>query len=398
MAHEGEVLIQVDGVGKRFCRDLKRSLWYGMKDIASDCFAGSQASASLRKDEFWALKDVSFQLRRGECLGLIGANGAGKTTLLRILNGLIKPDSGEVRIRGRVGALIALGAGFNPVLTGRENIYVNAAVLGLSKKETDAQLEAIIAFADIGPAIDAPVQTYSSGMTVRLGFAVAAHLEPDILLIDEVLAVGDAAFRYKCFAQINKLLQRSTAIILVSHNQNNLLRVGTHGIVLENGVPTYSGPIEDCIHEYADPGIHSDKAQLMSDSLLGIPEIQYSWENAQDSLLLKLSICFEFKTEIHPRVLVKLYNSSNTEVCGLTSKNVDQLQAAKSHKLDISINCSSLFSGKYQYEVFIFDNADETLIFQKASNDCLNLNTQPALPIGRSASGLVELQHQWEVR
>jgi lipopolysaccharide transport system ATP-binding protein len=252
MAYEGEVLIQVDGVGKRFCRDLKRSLWYGMKDIASDCFAGSLASASLRKDEFWALKDVSFQLRRGECLGLIGANGAGKTTLLRILNGLIKPDSGEVRIRGRVGALIALGAGFNPVLTGRENIYVNAAVLGLSKKETDAQLEAIIAFADIGPAIDAPVQTYSSGMTVRLGFAVAAHLEPDILLIDEVLAVGDTAFRMKCIKMVRTKLKEGIAVVLVSHDIVSLQRVCGTGILLRQGACHASGALHEVLRLYQE--------------------------------------------------------------------------------------------------------------------------------------------------
>ena len=146
--------------------------------------------ASLRDGEFFAVKDVSFELRRGDCLGLLGHNGAGKTTLLKMLNGLIKPDAGSIMMRGRVGALIALGAGFNPILTGRENIYINGSVLGLTKKEIDAKIDEIIDFAEIREFIDMPVQSYSSGMAGRLGFAVATALDPDVLIVDEVLAVG----------------------------------------------------------------------------------------------------------------------------------------------------------------------------------------------------------------
>src|SRR6202044_629424 len=150
----------VDGVSKKFCRDLKRSLWYGVQDIAGDLLGGGSSQKELRRDEFWAVRDVSFELKRGECLGLIGHNGAGKTTLLKMLNGLIKPDCGRIEMRGRVGALIALGAGFNPILTGRENIYVYGSVLGLAKREIDTKLEDIIDFAEIREFIDAPVQSY----------------------------------------------------------------------------------------------------------------------------------------------------------------------------------------------------------------------------------------------
>src|SRR5206468_4283587 len=199
---DGNVLVHVEHVSRRFCRNLRRSLWYGIQDIARDLNPfgrnSSGGSSSLRKDEFWAVNDVSFELRRGECLGLIGRNGAGKTTLLKMLNGLIKPDCGCIEIRGRVGALIALGAGFNPILTGRENIYVNGAVLGLTKREIDEKIEEIIDFAEIREFIDSPVQSYSSGMQVRLGFAMASSLNPDILLLDEVLAVGDMGFQAKC--------------------------------------------------------------------------------------------------------------------------------------------------------------------------------------------------------
>ena len=195
---ENNVLIQVENLSKKFCKDLKTSLWYGLKDVFARV-SGQNNERLLRPKEFWAVKDVSFELRRGECLGLIGHNGAGKSTLLKILNGLINPDAGKVTIKGRVGALIELGAGFNPILSGRENIYNNGAILGFSRAEIDTKVDTIIAFAELEEFIDMPVQHYSSGMTVRLGFAVAAQMEHDVLIIDEVLAVGDLGFVLKCF-------------------------------------------------------------------------------------------------------------------------------------------------------------------------------------------------------
>ena len=205
-----------------------------MQDIASDLGFGNP-SHELRVDEFWAVKHISFELRRGECLGLIGHNGAGKTTLLRMLNGLIKPDKGRIEIRGRVGGLIALGAGFNPILTGRENIYVNASVIGVSKREVDRKFDEIVDFAGIHEFIDAPVQSYSSGMSVRLGFAVAAILiEPDVLLLDEVLAVGDIGFIIKCLNVVRRLSQNS-AVIFVSHSMQAISSFCTRVMVLEQG-------------------------------------------------------------------------------------------------------------------------------------------------------------------
>ena len=195
---KGDVLVRAENIGKIFCRDFKKSLLYGVCDALHEFFPFPHAKESLpssgimlRPSEFWANREISFEVRRGECLGLIGRNGAGKTTLLRMLNGLIKPDSGFIEVRGRVGAIIALGAGFNPVLTGRENVYVNGSLLGLSKKEIDGKIDDIIEFAEIGEFIDSPVQSYSSGMQVRLGFAVATAMDPDVLILDEVLAVGD---------------------------------------------------------------------------------------------------------------------------------------------------------------------------------------------------------------
>jgi len=208
-------------------------------------------NGNLRPDEFWAVKDVNFELKRGECQGLIGRNGAGKTTLLRMLNGLIKPDQGRVEMRGRVGALIALGAGFNPILTGRENIYVNASVLGLNKKETDSKIEEIINFSELAEFIDMPVQSYSSGMQVRLGFAIATSLEPDIILLDEVLAVGDAAFRTKCFERIGKLLTKCS-VIFVSHNAVQVSRICDTCLYLSKGEQILIGSTDNVLRRYEE--------------------------------------------------------------------------------------------------------------------------------------------------
>ena len=238
-----EVLVSVDGISKKFCRSLRRSLWYGVGDIVSDLnlFTTRASDVDLREDEFWAVRNVAFELRRGDCLGLIGRNGAGKTTLLKMLNGLIKPDAGQITIRGRVGALIALGAGFNPVLTARENIYVNGSVLGFTKADVDRQLDEIVDFAEIREFLDTPVQNYSSGMQVRLGFSVAVKLiKPDVLILDEVIAVGDESFRSKCYQVIGDML-RQCAVIFVSHSMPMIYRLSTRVIVLASGEAVFAG-------------------------------------------------------------------------------------------------------------------------------------------------------------
>lgn len=235
-----DTLVKVENVSKKFCRTLKRSLWYGMQDIAGEMVGRKREGQELRSGEFWSVNDVSFELKRGECLGLIGPNGAGKSTLLKMLNGLLKPDQGRITMRGRVCALIELGAGFNPILTGRENIYINGAVLGFSKAEIDKKFDAIVDFSEMGDFLDTPVQNYSSGMRVRLGFAVAAQMEPDVLLIDEVLAVGDAKFRAKCLNVISSIA-KNASIVFVSHAMPQISRICTNILSLKSGGQKYFG-------------------------------------------------------------------------------------------------------------------------------------------------------------
>lgn len=250
--NDSEIVLSVNGVSKKFCRDLKRSLLYGVQDITSEVLGLREKSENLRSKEFWALQDVSFQLRRGESIGLVGKNGSGKSTLLRIIAGLIKPDTGLVEINGRVAPLIALGAGFNPILTGRENIYANMSILGLSKKEIDERFDAVIEFAEIGDAIDSPIQTYSSGMAARLGFASAIHTEPDILLLDEVLAVGDVQFRLKCYRKLSELLDKGTTFVLVAHNPNSILSICQSAIYLQKGKLMAEGDAASVMRVYEE--------------------------------------------------------------------------------------------------------------------------------------------------
>jgi lipopolysaccharide transport system ATP-binding protein len=203
-----------------------------------------------RTRELWALRELSFDIARGECLGIIGRNGSGKSTLLKLVARILRPTGGQITVSGRVSALLELGAGFHPDLTGRENIYLNGAVLGLSKKEIDARFADIIDFSELAEFIDVPVKHYSSGMYMRLGFSIAIHVDPDILLVDEILAVGDQAFQSKCVDRIYQMKQRDTTIILVSHNLDMVRNLCTHLLWIEHGRLRRAGPVESVAAHY----------------------------------------------------------------------------------------------------------------------------------------------------
>jgi len=250
--NEKQWAIRADGVSKKFGLTLRQSMKYGLRDISSKLIGRQTHADILREGEFWAVNDVGFELHDGEALGIMGVNGCGKTTLLRILNGVYAPDAGRVQMRGRVGALIAAGAGFAPMLSGRENVYVNGALLGLSTKEIDELMDEIIAFSELGHFIDLPVKNYSSGMYVRLGFAIAALSRPDILLMDEILAVGDLNFQKKCFEYILKLKRQGTAIILVSHSPGAIWSICDRGLFMDKGKVLVDGTVEDVIRAYDD--------------------------------------------------------------------------------------------------------------------------------------------------
>jgi lipopolysaccharide transport system ATP-binding protein len=207
-------------------------------------------SSRLTGENFWALQDVSFEVQPGEVVGIIGRNGAGKSTLLKILSRITEPTSGRVELRGRVGSLLEVGTGFHPELTGRENIYMNGSILGMSRREIQRKFDEIVAFAEIEDFLDTPVKRYSSGMYVRLAFAVAAHLEPEILIVDEVLAVGDQAFQRKCLGKMKSVASHGRVVLFVSHNLGALEGLCRHGIVLTGGRVQCLGPIQEAIGNY----------------------------------------------------------------------------------------------------------------------------------------------------
>lgn len=204
----------------------------------------------LSTQNFWALKDVSFKVNEGESLGIIGKNGSGKTTLLRVIGGIFKPDEGSINVMGKVSTLLSVGAGFQPELSGLENIYLNGTILGLKKKEIDAIADNIIAFSELNNFIDVPVKTYSSGMHARLGFSIAVNIERDIMLIDEILGVGDRHFREKCERKMSQFRERAKTIILVSHNTEAIKSFCDRAILLDKGIMVAEGQPEDVVEQY----------------------------------------------------------------------------------------------------------------------------------------------------
>jgi lipopolysaccharide transport system ATP-binding protein len=261
---ESKTVIRVDNLSKRYSRSLKHGIWYGLKDVGKELVGLGQDADDLRPTEFWALRNVSFTISSGESVGLIGHNGAGKTTLLKLINGLIKPTHGKVAVDGSVRALIALGTGFNPVLTGRENVRVASAVLGYSEKEANQRFDEIVEFSEVGEFIDAPVQSYSSGMLARLGFAVAVHTRPDILLVDEVLAVGDLNFAIKCYRKIAEFRSEGGSIVLVSHNPYAIRTNCERVVWIEHGEVQQIGAAREVCNAYDLAVARQDASSVQS--------------------------------------------------------------------------------------------------------------------------------------
>jgi len=256
-----KIAIDVVGLGKQYHIGSARKSHYRLTDQVVDAFmspfrragkilSGQAGSAAELNEIIWALKDVSFQVQPGEVVGIIGRNGVGKSTLLRILAGITDPSEGYADIYGRVGSLLEVGTGFHPELTGRENIFLNGAILGMKKNEIERKLDEIVAFAEIDKFLDTPVKHYSSGMHVRLAFSVAAHLEPEILLVDEVLAVGDMAFQRKCLGKMDDVAKAGRTVVFVSHNMGLLQQLCERGIFLEKGVVHTDGTITEAVDAY----------------------------------------------------------------------------------------------------------------------------------------------------
>jgi lipopolysaccharide transport system ATP-binding protein len=251
-------VIRVEGLSKKYVlghQSEGRSQYKSLRDVVAEgarsMFRRKERSV---QDEFWALRDVDFEIRQGDRVGIIGRNGAGKSTLLKVLSRIVEPTTGRIGIKGRVASLLEVGTGFHPELTGRENIYLNGAILGMSRREIDRKFDEIVAFAEVERFLDTPVKRYSSGMYVRLAFAVAAHLEPEILIVDEVLAVGDAQFQKKCLGKMEDVGKEGRTVIFVSHTMGIITQLCNKGIYLQQGSVASQGDINDVVTQYVTAG------------------------------------------------------------------------------------------------------------------------------------------------
>lgn len=250
----GDKVIHIEHLGKQYCIGQKtsyRTLREAIMDAAKAPFRSLKNTKSENNTEyFWALKDISFDVEKGEIIGIIGRNGAGKSTLLKILSRITEPTEGRAEIRGRVGSLLEVGTGFHPELTGRENIYLSGSILGMKRSEIDKKFDAIVKFAETEKFLDTPLKRYSSGMQVRLGFAVAAHMEPEILIVDEVLAVGDLTFQKKSLGKMNEVAKDGRTVLFVSHNMGAVHNLCSRCVLLKNGQVSMDGPTEQVIQKY----------------------------------------------------------------------------------------------------------------------------------------------------
>jgi len=253
-----DLAIRVENLGKKYRIGGRQQGYKRFTETVMETFSApirrlkNLGKPTPPEEIIWALKDVSFEVERSEVLGIIGRNGAGKTTLLKILSRITEPTEGRAEIHGRVGSLLEVGTGFHPELTGRENVYLNGAILGMRRAEIDAKFDEIVSFAEIEKFLDTPVKRYSSGMRVRLAFAVAAHLEPEIMLVDEVLAVGDAQFQKKCLGKMGEVAKEGRTVLFVSHNMESVQRLCQTGLVLEWGYVLFTGPVQEAVARYGD--------------------------------------------------------------------------------------------------------------------------------------------------
>jgi len=351
--------------------------------------------------EFWALKNVSFEVKKGETVGIIGKNGSGKSTLLQMICGTLTPTSGSVQSNGRVAALLELGAGFNPEFTGRENVYMNASILGLTKLETDARIDKIASFADIGGFIDQPVKTYSSGMYVRLAFSVAIHVEPEILIIDEALAVGDIIFQMKCLDKMAEIRQNGTTILFVSHGLEQVKRFCTSAIWLEHGEIRQSGESNFVSDQYRDISlIASDTSQntkkretikISAPASLKTVEISNCKLAPFDSLSVRVT--YTIGDQPLPKLLlgVAIKDSKGTYIFGPNTylDNVEIPHSPGTHVVEYSIQKIPLLTGTFLLDVGLFTDAGLVCL------DYLANAAEICVVADYFSEGVVYIEHQW---
>ncbi|MBC7365673.1 MAG: ABC transporter ATP-binding protein [Undibacterium sp.] len=351
--------IEVTSLAKRYVLEHESrhdSLRDTLHHAARKLWRRARWGTGFEKEEFWALRDVSFSVQPGEVVGIIGRNGAGKSTLLKILSRITEPTAGRIALRGRVASLLEVGTGFHPDLSGRENIYLNGAILGMSRLEIRANFDEIVAFAEIERFLDTPVKRYSSGMYVRLAFAIAAHLEPEILIVDEVLAVGDAQFQKKCLGKMRDVANSSgRTVLFVSHNLGAVQSLCTRGLYLEKGVCRFVGPIDQTVDRYLRAGLDTSSLAVFSKGEPAVRVDQAAFIVTATSPVIEVDITIRSATARRVAVEFALSTGAGTPVGLATSGTFDpdamvtliSGDQAQRWRIDVS----NLANGAYQLNV-----------------------------------------------
>jgi lipopolysaccharide transport system ATP-binding protein len=360
-----EPLVVVDGVWKKFRRGERHdSLRDLLPDAVKRLFGRRGPPTKLDQQEFWAIHDVSFSIGRGESVGIIGPNGAGKSTLLKLLTRILWPTQGHCELRGRVGALIEVAAGFHPDLTGRENVFLQGAIMGMRREETARKFDEIVEFSGIAEFIETPVKRYSSGMSARLGFAIAAHLDPDILIVDEVLAVGDAGFQDQCLERMRGLIGTGMPLIFVSHNLPAVLELCTRAIVIDHGGIVFDGSPAEAVAHYRQTSaggrqrvipvgadIHLGAVQLLDAT--GTPETVFRTGQA-----MTVRVPYHVLAAIDdPNIAVDIHRSDGLYCAGISNR-IDRRSFGRLERdgiVDLRLEAISLLPGAYVLSVGIQD-------------------------------------------
>ncbi len=368
----GSVAIRVEQLGKEYrlgsaeaYRTARESLMGAMR--APLRWLKGDQNASLKSSDFlWAVRDISFDVHQGDVVGVVGRNGAGKSTLLKLLSRVTEPTEGTVEFRGRIGSLLEVGTGFHPELTGRENIYLNGAILGMRRAEIRRKFDEMVAFADVERFLDTPVKRYSSGMYMRLAFAVAVHLEPEILVIDEVLAVGDAQFQKKCFSKMREVAKGGRTILFVSHNLAAVRQICTTGIILHRGALIDQGDVNPIIDKYLAKELSEEsQIEIVETASFKVLSVEINGESGpviKTFDRVKVMVSFIPKVDIgDPNMYVGFLTLDNQRLAGLDFKDFKtsgRLAAGKVAELGFCIDNFPLMPGTYQVEVHLKDMAN----------------------------------------
>jgi lipopolysaccharide transport system ATP-binding protein len=398
-----DTVISVENLSKRYLvghRGGERERYVALRDViarearnftrkAVDAFHGRQIVQGDEIEEFWALKDVNFEVRRGEVIGIIGKNGAGKSTVLKILSRITEPTAGRVRLRGRVASLLEVGTGFHPELTGSENIFLNGAILGMARREIRRKFDEIVAFAEVEKFLDTPVKHYSSGMYVRLAFAVAAHLEPEILVVDEVLAVGDANFQEKCLGKMKDVAGHGRTVLFVSHNMSAVVQLTGRAILLRDGQIDFAGEPRDTVHHYIRREGLNERTEF------DVRNVKRQYPGTGDAKILLLRFDrtvphfdfgepIRFIVSVHAerairrlRVVMTVFTRNGAPVGSAFSREIDGLRTGEEREIIVTLSSTRLAPGSYFCGVSIgsgtnrsarvdYDVVLETLFFEVA--------------------------------